>query len=359
VTYQWLSSEGSGKTRFMSDLSAIVLAAGLGKRMKSSLPKVLHPCAGRPLVHYPVRAAFEAGAGQVVVVASPETKASLERELVAAYGADRVAVTVQNPPRGTGDAARVGVTPVKSPRVLILCGDTPLLTADDLRPLIASLPPAGAVKLAVLSAVLQDPTGYGRVLRDAMGNVTEIREHKDCNDDQRAVTEVNAGVYVVETPFLRDSLQCLSPANAQGEYYLTDVVAMAAAGGGAVGVVGSRDSLLGVNDRSQLVEAESLLFARIARQHAKHGVTVRAGACIEDTVTFSGDALVGANAHLRGRTQVGLRTVVDVGCVVTDAKIGDDVVLAPYSVVRAAEVAAGTRTSPHAVVVPDAGSVAS
>ncbi len=350
MTYQWLSLEGSGKTRFMSDLSAIVLAAGLGKRMKSNLPKVLHPCAGRPLVHYPVRAAFEAGARQVVVVASPQTREPIQHDLTRVFGAERVIVTVQDPPRGTGDAARVGVGPVTTERVMILCGDTPLLTAADLDALVQGLGVAPGGRLAVLSAILEDPTGYGRILRDEAGAVTQIREHRDCSEAERAVREVNAGVYVVDTEFLRAGLGRLTPSNAQGEYYLTDVVAMAAADGGASGVVGSRDSLLGVNDRSQLVEAEGLLFARIARQHAARGVTVCAGACIEDGVTFAGEARVEANAQLCGNTRVGAGAVVGVGCVATNAVIGAGAVLAPYTVVRDAEVKAGTRTIAHATI---------
>jgi bifunctional UDP-N-acetylglucosamine pyrophosphorylase/glucosamine-1-phosphate N-acetyltransferase len=260
-------------------------------------------------------------------------------------------MAVQNPPRGTGDAARVGVELVTADRVLILCGDTPLLTPADLRPLASALEATESARLAVLSAILDDPTGYGRILRDESGNVTEIREHRDCSEEQRTVHEVNAGVYVVETPFLREALTRLSPSNAQGEYYLTDVVAMAHGDGGAVGVVGSRDSLLGVNDRSQLAEAEALLYARIAREHAKNGVTVRAGACIEDTVTFAGEATVGANAFLRGETRVGRGAVIDIGCVVTDATVSEGAKLGPYTVVQpGAEVGPRVQTEPHSVV---------
>lgn len=334
----------------MSDLSAIVLAAGLGTRMKSALPKVLHPCAGRPLVHYSVRAAIEVGATQVVVVASPETREPIERELVTVYGRERIVVVVQSPPRGTGDAARYGVEPVSAARTLILCGDTPLVTAADLRPLRAALDQAPGAVVAVLTALLDDPTGYGRMLRGADGGLTQIREHRDCTPEQRAVREVNAGVYVVDTPFLRAALARLTPANAQGEYYLTDIVAMGAASGGALGVVGSRDNLLGVNDRSQLVEAEALLFERIARTQAQSGVTVRAGACIEDTVTLAADVVVGAGAHLRGKTTVAGGASIDVGCVLTDATIGERVVLAPYTVVTGATLAAGARSAPHDVI---------
>jgi bifunctional UDP-N-acetylglucosamine pyrophosphorylase/glucosamine-1-phosphate N-acetyltransferase len=335
----------------MSDLCAIVLAAGLGKRMKSALPKVLHPCAGRPLVHYPVRAAIEAGAARVVVVASPATRELIERELLAAFGAERIVLTVQDPPRGTGDAARVGVEPVTSERTLILCGDTPLLAADDVRPLAAAIQQSGGTaRLAVLSALLDDPSGYGRILRSVDGEVTEIREHRDCDEEQRAVREVNAGVYAVQTAFLRESLARLTPSNAQGEYYLTDVVAMAAAAGGAVGVVGSRDNLLGVNDRSQLVAAESLLYARIALRHARNGVTVRPGACVEDSVVIGDDVTIGPGVQLRGETRIGAGSIVDAGCVLTDALIGEGVVLAPYTVVHGGRLAAGTRTEPHAVI---------
>src|SRR4051812_40449570 len=169
-------------------LSAIVLAAGKGTRMKSQLPKVLHPLCGRPLVDYPVMAAFEAGADQVVVVTSgqPELTSALE----ARYGKERISIAIQDPPRGTGDAVRAGLGVVEHPRTLVLCGDTPLVRAHDLTSLLQALDVQGQV-LSFLTALLEVPFGYGRVLRDAAGAVVEIREHRDLQSDaERAIREV-------------------------------------------------------------------------------------------------------------------------------------------------------------------------
>lgn len=329
----------------MLGLSAIVLAAGLGKRMRSAVPKVLHAIAGRPLVHYPVRAALEAGAGQVVVVASPETYEAMERSLTQSFGAARIRMAVQSPPRGTGDAARVGLERVDTPRVLILCGDTPLVRVDDLRALLSAL--AGGAELAVLTCQLEDPTGYGRVLRDPTGGVREIREHRDLDDEaQRAVREVNAGMYVADAAFLRAALARLQPANAQGELYLTDAVAMAAHGRGAVGVPGDRLGLVGVNDRTQLVAAEEALFRRIAEAHAARGVTVRGDARIEDGVELDEDVTIETGVNLRGKTRVGRGAAVDVGCVLTDVSVGEGARVGAYSVLTGVSVEAGSRVPP-------------
>lgn len=336
-----------GRRPRMKELSAIVLAAGIGKRMRSAVPKVLHRVAGHPLVHYPVQAAVAAGARHIVVVASPSTRHAVERSLGEAFGADHVTLEVQDPPRGTGDAARIGVVRVDTPQVLILCGDTPLLTVDDLRQLVREREDSGA-RIAVLTALLADPTGYGRVLRDAAGVVLEVREHRDLlNEAQRAVCEVNSGVYCADTEFLRQALGRIAPANAQGEYYLTDVVAMAAEGGLAIGVQGDPSSLVGVNDRTQLAAAETALFARRAVALAGEGVTILGEARIEQEVVVSGDVTVGPGCCLRGKTRIGQGATLDVGCVLTDADIGAGAYLGPYCVVERAVVEAGQRLQPH------------
>jgi len=328
----------------MSTLSAIVLAAGQGKRMVSALPKVLHRAAGRPLVHYPVRAALEAGAEHGIVVASPETRELIERDLVAAFGPGRITVVVQSPPRGTGDAARVGLEAVDGERVFILCGDTPLLQGGDLAPLEAALSAAPTLRVVVSSARLDDPTGYGRILRDGAGRVTAIREHRDlASDEERAIREVNSGHYAADVAFLRAALAELRPANAQGELYLTDTLEIAARSGAAAAVVGGADGLLGVNDRVQLVAAEELLFARIARRLAAGGVTVRAGARVDDTVEVGAETILEQGARLRGATRVGRDAVIDVGAVLDDCTVGDGAVIGPHAVLRGATVPAGAR----------------
>src|ERR1700759_394065 len=166
-------------------LSALVLAAGLGTRMKSRLPKVLHPIAGRPLVHYAVRAAFDAGVSHVVVVTSgqPEIAALLARD----FG-DKVECVTQDPPRGTGDAARIGIARVQSERLLILYGDTPLVRAEELAERVSALDRPGASDLSFLTCALAEPHGYGRVLRDATGRVLEIREQRDLKTPEEHAT---------------------------------------------------------------------------------------------------------------------------------------------------------------------------
>lgn len=332
-------------------LSAIVLAAGKGTRMKSQLPKVLHPLCGRALVEYPVSAAFEAGADQVVVVTSgqPEIAQALE----ARYGKERIAVVVQDPPRGTGDAVRVGLTAVKHERTLILYGDTPLLRAQDLTELLAALDTPGQ-ELSLLTAILEKPFGYGRVLRDAAGNVVEVREERDLRSQaERAVQEVNAGMYAAATHKLREAVAELKPNNAQGEYYLTDVVAALAKTSRVIAVQGDADALVGVNDRADLARAEELLYARNRDFHRKNGVTVHGDARIDTGVELGVDAEVGAGASLRGASKVGAFARIDVGCVLIDAVVGAGTNIKPYCVLLQSNVGERAELGPFAHLRPE------
>lgn len=338
----------------MANLTAVVLAAGQGTRMKSPLNKVLHPIAGRPLVYYPVRAALDAGASRVIVVVSPAARASIERSVSAEFGDSLVRTAVQDPPRGTGDAARVGLEAVDEERVLILCGDTPLLTGDDLKPLLGALDADPSLELVVLSCVVADPTGYGRILRSAAGGVLEIREHRDLqNDEQRSVREINAGVYAAHSARLRAALGQIRPTNAQGEYYLTDAVAIAAKRKAAAAVVGDARALVGVNDRAQLCQAEDALFARIAERHGKNGATVRGGARIDDTVTIEPDALIESGAFLRGKTRVGSGAFIDTGTVAVDSTIGSKAIVKPHCVIISSSVGDGAEIGPFAHLRPE------
>jgi bifunctional UDP-N-acetylglucosamine pyrophosphorylase/glucosamine-1-phosphate N-acetyltransferase len=332
-------------------LSAIVLAAGKGTRMKSQLPKVLHPLCGRPLVEYPVTAAFEAGADQVVVVTSGQPE--LSQALRQRYGEDRIAVVVQDPPRGTGDAVRVGLSAVKHQRTLILYGDTPLLRAQDLSGLLAALDVPGQ-ELSILTALLDNPFGYGRVLRDASGNVREVCEQKDLrSDEERAVREVNAGMYAAVTEKLRAAVAELKPNNAQGEYYLTDVVAALAKSSRVAAVQGETEALLGVNDRADLGRAEELLYARHRDQHRKAGVTIHGDARIDSGVELAADAEIGPGVCLRGKTRVGSGSVIDTGSVLVDAVVGERVAIKPYCVVTQSQIGDGAQIGPFAHLRPE------
>src|SRR4051812_5800485 len=280
----------------MPRLTAVILAAGLGTRMKSALPKVLHAIAGRPLLHYAVRAAFDAGVEHAVVVTSGHPR--IDELLVRDFGT-RVSTVVQDPPRGTGDAARIGIERVETDRVLILCGDTPLVRADELARLVSALEQPGAEELSLMTCALDSPQGYGRVLRDASGRVTEVREQRDLSSpEQHAVREVNAGMYAGKTDVLRRALARIQPNNAQSEYYLTDVIALVAGSSQVTGVSGHPDALLGVNDRAQLAEAEEIMLRRIRLRHAKAGVTVRGMPRIDDQVQIGEDSLIEATVVL-------------------------------------------------------------
>jgi bifunctional UDP-N-acetylglucosamine pyrophosphorylase/glucosamine-1-phosphate N-acetyltransferase len=337
--------------------------------MKSSLPKVLHAVCGRPLVHYPVRAALEAGCGEVVVVVG-HAREHLEGYLAEAFGASaaaagripeawtgRVKTALQREQRGTGDAARSGLEAVRADaeRVLIFYGDVPLLAADDVALVAKILDEDTAAAMSIATCTTSDPFGYGRVLRDAHGQIIEIREQKDlCSDEERAIKEWNPGIYAASVKFLQEALASLQPNNAQGEYYLTDIVSFATQRGQRVIGVPSRPEVMdGVNDRAQLALAERAMSERIVRKHRLTGITVRDGARIEDSVVIEKDAVIESFVVLRGFTRVGAGSVVDVGCVLTNADVAEGVVLKPYSVVTDSIVRERAQIGPFSHLRPE------
>ncbi|MBX3259078.1 MAG: bifunctional UDP-N-acetylglucosamine diphosphorylase/glucosamine-1-phosphate N-acetyltransferase GlmU [Labilithrix sp.] len=344
--------------------TAVILAAGQGTRMKSGLPKVLHPVAGKPLVHYAVRAALEAGCGEVVVVVGHGREA-VEAYLAKAFGASgekpewagRVKTAVQTEQRGTGDAAKAGLSGVRAEaeRVLLFYGDVPMLAADDVAAVARALDEDGAATLAIATCTTEDPFGYGRVIRDARGQVVEIREQRDLKSDlERAIKEWNPGIYAATRRFFEDALASLEPNNAQGEYYLTDIVRFAAGRGDRVAAVPSNPDVMdGVNDRAQLALADRAMCERILKRHRLSGITIRDGARVEDGVEIGADAVVESFAVLRGRTRVGAGAVVDVGCVLTNADVGEGVALKPYSVVTDSVVRARAQVGPFSHLRPE------
>jgi bifunctional UDP-N-acetylglucosamine pyrophosphorylase/glucosamine-1-phosphate N-acetyltransferase len=330
----------------LAHTTAIILAAGQGTRMKSAIPKVLHPIAGRPLVHYPVAAALDAGCSEVVVVVG-HGREQVAAYLAKAFGA-RVKTAVQEQQKGTGDAARAGMTAVDSlaERILIYYGDVPLLAGEDLVPVVEAL--GDTAGLALATCEVADPFGYGRVLRDERKEVVEIREQRDLRDDrERAVREINPGIYAANIALVRAGLASLRPNNAQGELYLTDIVSYARGANERIVPVGSRGEVLGgVNDRQQLAEADQAMVERIARKWRVAGVTVRAGARIEAGVTIEQDATVETGACLRGTTRIGRGAVIDVGCVLTNVDVAEGVAMKPYT------VASDSRVGPRAQLGP-------
>ncbi len=333
--------------------SAVVLAAGFGTRMKSTLPKVLHRSCGLPLVHYPVRAALEAGASEVIVVVG-HGREHVESYLREAFGA-RVKFALQDKPCGTGDAARAALPALAADceRVLVFYGDAPLVGAADLAKIAEALDENPTSPLAMATCTLADPTGYGRVLRDATGHIVAIREQKDCTPEERAVTEINPGIYAARADFFREALASLTPNNAQGEYYLTDIVAFAPERGDRViGVASSPDVMIGINDRQQLFEAEATMHERLLTKHRKAGVTIREGARIEDGVTLGTDVIVESGVVLRGKTSIGNGCQIDVGSVLTNVTVGENVRIKPYTVAEDAVIGRAAQIGPFSHLRP-------
>ncbi len=339
----------------LASTSAIILAAGQGTRMKSALPKVLHEICGRPLLHYPVRAALESGCKEVVVVVG-HGREKVEAYLTKAFGA-RVKAALQEKQLGTGDAAKAGLAAVspECERAIIYMGDVPLLLREDASTVVAALDHDPAAAISMATCELSDPTGYGRILRDAQGQIVEIREHRDLKTDaEKATREMNPAIYAASIAFLREAIADLKPVNAQGEYYLTDIVKFAVSRGlRVVGVPSRPDIVMGINDRQQLSEADAIMSERILRAHRVSGVTVRDGARIEDGVTIGKDAVIETHAVLRGGTVIGERAVIDVGAVLTNVKVAEGAFVKPYSVAQDSVIGKNAQVGPFSHLRPD------
>lgn len=307
--------------------AVVVLAAGEGTRMKSSTPKVLHALCGRPMVGHVVEAARGLAPRRLAVVVGHG------REQVAAYLAEldpEIRAVVQEVQHGTGHAARVAVEDLTATdgelegTVLVVFGDTPLLTTATLDALLIAHHETGNV-VTVLSAVVPDPTGYGRILRED-GRVVGTVEQKDASPEQAAVTEINSGVFAFDGKVLRDALGRLSRDNAQGEEYLTDVLGLAAADGLPVGayVMDDWHETLGVNDRVQLAEMRRLLNRRLTEHWMREGASVidPATTWIDVQATLGRDAVVHPNTQLLGATVLDETAEVGPNCTLTDTFVG-------------------------------------
>ena len=287
-------------------LAAVVLCAGKGTRMKSGTAKVLHPVLGQPLAAWPVGRALALGCNPVVAVVGYQGN-QVRTALEARFPGQPLRFATQDEQRGTADAVRSALAAldgVTGP-VLVLYGDTPLLRESTLRALVDAFR-RGNAPLALVTTVAPDATGYGRVLR-VSGRLTGIVEEKDCTADQRSIREVNAGVYAIDAGFLRDGLTRLRPANAQGEYYLTDLVALAAQKGDVGSVSADFEDTAGVNDRADLAACGRVLQGRINLEHMRAGVTMQdpASITIEPEVTIGPDTTIEPNVSLRGKTRIG------------------------------------------------------
>ena len=328
----------------------VLLAAGRGVRMRSERPKVLHEAAGRPLLDrvLDTAKAVAAGPGHVVVVISKEN---------AAVGAHlrahpEVRVAVQDPPRGTGDAVRAAAGAFgKAKRVVVLSGDVPLLRPETVRVLLDALASDKKAAVAVLTATLEAPSGYGRIVRDRAKRFVKIVEEKDASNAERKISEVNTGTYAFDRVFLEEALPLLTSKNAQSEFYLTEVLSFAVqAKRRVLTVAGDPTAALGVNSRADLARVDSLLRQRNADAAMAEGATL----VRPETITLDDDVLLGEDTTIEpfvallGKTRVGRGTVIGQGAIVKDSTLGENVTVKPYCSIESAVIAAGAVVGPFA-----------
>ena len=317
----------------MDGLTIVILAAGEGKRMRSRQPKVLHRLCGRPLIGYALRTA-RVLADRIVLVVGPDADG------VRAAAGEGVRVVEQRERLGTGHAVLQAREACGAGTILVLPGDSPLLSSETLTALVAQHRAAGAAA-TVLTAVVDRPQGYGRILRQG-GRVTRIVEERDATDDQKKITEINTSVYGFDARRLWKALGELRPDNDQGEYYLTDVIGLLARAGGRIEALAAPDpaEALGINDRKQLAAVAAIQRRRILDGLMEAGVTVLdpASTYVEDTVTIGPDTTLYPNVVLEGATTIGSECVIASGCQVSASRFGDRVTLKPYCVVSEAVV---------------------
>ncbi|WP_310727181.1 bifunctional UDP-N-acetylglucosamine diphosphorylase/glucosamine-1-phosphate N-acetyltransferase GlmU [Streptomyces sp. N2A] len=338
--------------------AVVVLAAGEGTRMKSATPKVLHALCGRSLVGHVVAASRELDPEHLVVVVGHA------REQVRAHLSEvdpGVRTAVQHEQRGTGHAVRMALDELSDSgvvldgTVIVVCGDTPLLTGETLRRL-GETHAADGNAVTVLSAEVPDATGYGRIVRDAAsGAVTAIVEHKDASEAQRAVREINSGVFAFDARLLVDALGKVRTDNSQGEEYLTDVLGIVREAGHRVGAAVAADhrEILGINNRVQLAEARRLLNERLLERAMLAGVTVvdPASTFVDVSVSFEQDVTVHPGTQLLGSTHVASGAEVGPHSRLTDTSVGEGAVVS-FTVAEGARIGVGANVGPYAYLRP-------
>jgi bifunctional UDP-N-acetylglucosamine pyrophosphorylase/glucosamine-1-phosphate N-acetyltransferase len=335
----------------VTSFTAVVMAAGQGTRMRSAVPKVLHELCGRPMVAWPVLAAREAGAERVVVVGSPGI------DLAPALP-DGTRTAIQLVPDGTGGAVLAALPDVvPGAPVVVLSGDVPLVSAEALTALVEAHAASGAAA-TMATTVVDDATGYGRVVRDGDGHVERVVETKkegDATPEQLALREINTGIFCFDHAALADALPRVGTDNAQGERYLPEVLTLLRAQGAVVAahVVDDAGLVLGINDRVALADVRALAQRRILEGHMRAGVTIvdPGSTLIDADVTIGPDTVIEPATYLRGATTVGDRAHLGPSTTIIDTTIGDGVTVT-HSYVHEAELRAGATVGPFAYLRP-------
>ena len=333
-------------------LNVLVMAAGLGTRMKSQRAKVLHELGGAPLITHVVRTAQALGPKTILVVVGHQAE-EVEQAVLAAVG-DLASFAVQAKQRGTGDAVESARSQLEKSDslVLVLSGDVPLIKLETLRKLIEHHQKAGA-DCSILSVRLENPTGYGRVIRDASGAFKKIVEQRDANDEERQVKEINSGIYCFDSNELFRALRSVEPANDQGEYYLTDVAEIILRNGGTVSVFLHNDprEVSGINTRAELADFENLVRrAAIRKLMIESGVTFidPSHAYISAEAEIGRDTIIHPNVTIEGKTVIGEGCVIRSGARITNSRLGNAVTVKDYSIIVDSEVESNCAVGPFA-----------
>ena len=335
----------------MSAWRAVILAAGAGTRMRSATPKVLHSVCGVPLIEHVLAALNDAGLKKPVVVVSSEADA-----LRASLGTN-VDYAVQDPPLGTGHALACARETLEddAENVLVINSDCPLIPADAILRLMACHEESKA-QLSLMTAYAVEQAGFGRIVRDASGNLTAIVEEHEATVEQRAINEVNGGVYAFQSKSLWASLTTLKP-SPKGEVYLTDMVGLVHSGGGTIATVSAADpnDVIGVNTRVDLARAEAIMRERIRTQHMLNGVTMidPSTVYIDSGVRIGKDTVIYPNTHLQGATQVGEGCHIGPNSLVQDSTLGQNCTIVS-SMIEGAALESGVDVGPFAHLRPGA-----
>ena len=331
--------------------TSVILAAGMGTRMKSKMPKVLHKVCGKPLSKWVIDASEAAGADKVCAVVGH--KAETVKEVLG----DVCEFALQAEQKGTGHAVMQAIDVIKNSKgeVVILNGDTPLITAETINKAIEYHKNNGN-QATVITAILDDATGYGRIVRDNDGSVLKIVEQKDASKEEKKINEVNSGMYVFDAQSLVYALDKITPNNAQGEYYLTDTLEILLSAGKKIGgyAISDNDEIRGINDRVQLNEAEKIMQKRINEYHMRNGVTMRnpESVYIEDGVEIGNDTEICQNVTIKSGTKIGSDCVIGSGSMLDRAVIHDGVDVLS-SVILESEVDEVTHVGPFAYIRPN------
>ena len=337
----------------MENLAVIILAAGMGKRMRSGLVKVLHPLLGRPMLSYPLELTLEhLQPEKTVVVVGHQAK-----QIQDTFSDPRITFVRQEDQLGTGHAVSMTEPVFKDFKgcILILCGDIPLITAQTLTEL-ASLHRGKKATLTLLTAHREDPMGYGRVVHGTHGKVCKVVEEKDATNKERKIKEVNTGIYCVQAPFLFQALATVRSDNAQGEYYLPDIFEVAHHKKKRVNAFSAPDpaEIMGINTRAELAQAEEILAERVRQHWMAEGVTIQdpSSVYIEPSVRIGKDTVLYPNCYLRGETSIGEGCRIGPQVEISDSKIGSGVHIRFCTVITESTIEANAIVGPFSHLRP-------